>query len=79
MRNQEGKIGLQKKVDRKICASDITFLIARPPLFYIISVAFFFFCPPSQMTYLLNGPTKIHDNAMVGIMCDDTMSERSKI
>ena len=27
------------------------------------------------MTSLLNNPMKIHDNAMVGILCDDTMSE----
>ena len=31
--------------------------------------------PPCQMTNLLNNPMKIHDNAMVGILCDDTMSE----
>ena len=80
MRNQEGKIGLQKKVDITICVRDITFLTARPPLFYIIFCYFLrFLSPPFQMTYLLNDPIKIHDNAMVGIVCDDTMSEQSKI
>ena len=56
MRNLEGiKIELQKKVHRRICVRDITFLTARPP-FYVT------FCrllpPPSQVTYLLNGPYK---------------------
>ena len=34
-----------------------------------------FSLPPCQMTSLLNNPMKIDDNAMVGILCDDTMSE----
>ena len=39
VRNQEEKIGLQKKVHRRICVSDATFLAARPAT-YIIFVAF---------------------------------------
>ena len=34
MRNQEGKIELQKKIYWRICVSDTTFLIARSP-FYV--------------------------------------------
>ena len=59
MRNQEGiKIELQKKAHRRTCVRDIIFLTARP-LFYVI------FCcilrlirSPSQVTCLLNGPSK---------------------
>ena len=36
MRNQEGKIELQKKLHRKICVRDITFLAPRSS-FYVIS------------------------------------------
>ena len=35
--NQEGKIELQKKVDRRICLRDNTFLAARPPSYVIFS------------------------------------------
>ena len=49
----------QKKVNRRICVRDITFLIARPP-FHIICVFFFLCLLPllSQVTYLQNGPYK---------------------
>ena len=40
MRNQEENIYLQKKVRRRICERNITFLAARPPS-YIIFVVFF--------------------------------------
>ena len=57
MRNEEGiKIELQKKVHRRICVRDITFLTARLP-FYIISCCLIRLLP-SQETYLLNGPNK---------------------
>ena len=58
-RFQEGiKIQLQRKVYRRICEGDITFLGVRPP-FYIIFCCFFRLLPaPSQVTYLLNGPYK---------------------
>ena len=45
MRNQEGKIELQKKVHARICVRDITFLAARPP-FMVISSCFFHQLPP---------------------------------
>ena len=35
MKMEEGKIELQKEVHRRMCFSDILFLIARPP-FYVI-------------------------------------------
>ena len=56
MRNQEGKIGLQKKVHRRICARDITFLTARPPLSYIIFCFFLPLLPPS----FLYGPASVY-------------------
>ena len=45
-----------------------------------LSVAFFvFFLPlPKEATCWMT-PIKIHNIAMVGILCDDTMSEQSKI
>ena len=76
MRNQEGiKIELHKNVQRRICVRDITILNARPPL-YVIFYCFLSLLPSSsQLTYLLNGPIKIHNIAMgVGILCDDFMS-----
>ena len=64
MRNQEGiKIVLQKKLYRRICVRDITFLTGYPP-FYVVFVAFFVYSP-SQVTYLLNGSNK----DMSGILC----------
>ena len=44
MRNQEGKIELQKKVDRRICLRDSIFLAPRPPS-YIIFCRFFLLLP----------------------------------
>ena len=45
MRNQEGiKIELQKKVHRRICVRDITFLTARSP-FYVIFCCFLHLLP----------------------------------
>ena len=78
MRNQEGiKIELQKKGHRRICLMGITFLTTRLP-FYVIFCCFLRLLPPlSQMMYLLNG--SIDNISMGGILCDDIMSERSKI
>ena len=45
MKNQEGKIELQKKVDRRISLQDSTYLAARPPS-YVIFVAFFSYSLP---------------------------------
>ena len=60
MRNQEGiKIELQKKVHRRICVKDITFLTARSP-FYVIFVAFFIYSPS----------IKVHNIVMDGILLD---------
>ena len=53
MRNQEKKTELQKKVHRRICVRDITFLTPHPSHF----LSLFFFCllpSPTQVTYLLN-------------------------
>ena len=59
MRNQEGKIELQKKVHRRICMRDIAFLAARPPSYVPFFVAFFcLLAPSSQVQYLLRGPYK---------------------
>ena len=44
MRNQEGKIELQKKEHRRICLRVNTFLAARPPS-YIIFCRFFLLLP----------------------------------
>ena len=51
--NQEGKIELQKKVDRRICLRDNTFLATRPPS-YVIFCRFFSYSLPlvySDFTY----------------------------
>ena len=75
MRKQETiNIELQKKGQRRICVSDITFLITRV-LFCVIFCCFLCLLPPPfQVMCLLNGP--IHDISMYGILCDDIMSER---
>ena len=58
MRNQEEKIELQQKVNRKVCVRDVTFLTAHPP-FYVIFCCFLRLLPPtSEVTYLLNGHYK---------------------
>ena len=47
MRNQEGKIELQKKVHRRICVKDITFLTARSSFYvFLLFVAFFIYSLP---------------------------------
>ena len=78
MRNQKRiKIELQKKDHRRICVRDITLLAAQLP-FYVIFCCFFrLLPPPSQVMYVLNG--SIHDISMDGILCDDIISERSKL
>ena len=40
MKNQEKKIGLHKRVHRRICVRDITFLAAHPPS-YVMFCRFF--------------------------------------
>ena len=79
MRHQEGKIELQKNVQRRICVRDITFLTARPPFYVVFCCFLCLLSPPSQVTYLLNGPYKDTQYFYDGILCDDTMSEQSKI
>ena len=69
-----------EKVYRRICARDITFLTALPSLlFFNFLLLSLFSLPPCHMTNLLNNPMKIHYNAMVSILRDDTMSEQSKL
>ena len=82
---QEGiKIQLQRKVDRRICERDITFLTVQPP-FYVIFCCFFLsnsFPFPSdvqQVRQVRLAPIKIHNIHMGGILCDDIMSKRWKI
>ena len=57
MRNQEEiKIELQKKVHKRICVRDITFLTARPP-FYVIFCCFLRLLPPlPQLTQVAEWP-----------------------
>ena len=78
MRNQKIiKIELQKKDHRRTCVKEITFSATRL-LFYVSFCCFLRLLPlPSQVMYLLNG--SIHDISMDGILCDDIMSERSKL
>ena len=40
MRNQEGKIELQKKVNRKICVTDITFFDCTPSFLCLVDFQF---------------------------------------
>ena len=78
MRNQERiKIELQKKDQRRICVRGVTFFIIRLPFYVIFCCFLCLLPPPSQVMYLLNGP--IHDISIDGILCDDIMSERSKM
>ena len=79
MRNQEGKIDLQKNIHRRIRVRDITFLTERPP-FHIIFCCFLCLVPllPKCCTYWMT-PVKMYHFTMVGILCNDNMSERSKI
>ena len=78
MRNQERmKLELQEKDHRRICVSDIIFFTTRLPFYVIFCCFVLLLSPPSQLMYLLNG--SIHDISMNGILCDDIMSERSKI
>ena len=59
LRNQEGiKIELQKKVHKKNCMRDITFLAARPPSYVTFYCFFRLLPPPFQVTCFLNGPYK---------------------
>ena len=78
MRNQEGRIELQKKVHRRICMRGITFL-----LYALLSMSFCWFFrplpPPSQVMPLQSDPYKDTYIAMGGILCDDIISETSKI
>ena len=53
MRNQEGKIELQKKVQGRICVKNITFLTVHSSF-----DVYAYFIPRSQLTYLWNGPYK---------------------
>ena len=55
MRNQEGKNESQKKVHKRICEKDITFLTAHPVL-YIFCCFLCLFSPPFQVRYLWNDP-----------------------
>ena len=48
MRNQKEKIELQKKVHRRICVRNITFLAARPSL-YVIFFRFFSLLPAFRL------------------------------
>ena len=41
MRNQEGKIELQKKVHRRICVRETSRFLSAHPLSYVIFVTFF--------------------------------------
>ena len=48
-----------KKVYRRICVRDITFFLLQKPPPYVTFCRFFrLLSPPSQVTYLLNGPYK---------------------
>ena len=77
---QEGiNIQLQRKLNRRVCERDITFLTARPPFCVNVYCFLRILPPPSQVTYLLKGPIKIHNIPMGSILCCDIMSKRSKI
>ena len=49
LRNQEGKIELQKIVHRRICVRDITFLSARRPYYVIFCCFFAYSLQPSTL------------------------------
>ena len=78
MRNQEGKIELQKKVHRRIYVRDTTFLTAPSPFdaFLLLPSS-----TPSPFPSDALAKCRYKDTyiAMGGILCDDIMSKRSKI
>ena len=73
IRNQEGKIELRKIIHRGICVRDITFLTARPPFYAIFCCFLCLLTPPFPSDVLVEWalPIKIHNIAMVGILCDE--------
>ena len=69
MINQEGiTIELQKKSTENNLREGNR-LFDRTPSFLCYSFVALYVCSPSQETYLLNGPIKIHNIAMGGIPC----------
>ena len=71
---------ITKKVHRRICLRDITFLVACPPFYVTFFVAFFVYSLPlSEWRTCWMVPIKRHNIAMGGTLRDDITSERSKI
>ena len=63
MRNQEGKIELQKKVYRRIYVKDIIFFLAAHTLSYAIFCRFFLSTPsPFPSDVRVECPIEIHNN-----------------
>ena len=79
VRNQEGKNELQKKVHRRICVRNITFLTVHSPFNVFLLLSLYILPPPSQVTPLQNDPYKDIYFAMCGILCDDILSKRLQI
>ena len=69
VRNQEGKNELQKKVHRRICVRNITFLTVHSPFNVFLLLSLYILPPPSQVTPLQNDPYKDIYFAMCGILC----------
>ena len=64
MRNQEGKIELQKEIHRRICVRQITFLAARAPS-YVIFCQFSLPTPSLSSTPILRMKNKFLLHKMV--------------
>ena len=81
MRNQEGKIELQKKLHRRICVRDITFLTAHPPFYATFCCFLRLFPRPLLPKWRIcrMALIKLHNIAIVGFVCDDIMNEQSKM
>ena len=80
MKNQEGiKIELQKKVHIRICMRTSLFWLHALVSMSLCVALFIYTFPLAKWYTWWMALIKIHNIAMGGILCDDIMSERSKI
>ena len=73
------KIQLQKKVHKRICVRDTTVLTARLSFFLPFVVFFVYSLPLPKWRTCWMVSIKIYNIPTGGVLCDDIMSERSKI
>ena len=74
-KRKKERLELQKKVHRRICVSDITFLATLSPFSVFLLLSSFNPFPLSQLTYLRIYIYIYIYIAMAGILCDDIMNK----